>query len=387
MAIRNTAYQFIRTEASEIERWLIHQWELILGMTVQPGSPERLYIQFMAYVLLYERNYFNQMANQNLPSRALGSHLDELGQLFYAKTRPSESKASCTERFYLTETQTRSVLVPKGTRITDGGATYYWTTDADAWIPAGSLYVDTTVTCQTAGEVGNDWAAGDLNVIVDVYDYYDRCENITTSDGGSDAPDDDEFYELLRSSMDALNTAGSTGSYAYHVKNVSTDITDVVINSPNDGEVRIYAITDEGPASSALKTLIAAELSADDTRPLTDHVIVGDADLVNYTIDLEYYISEEATASTAEIQQAVEDAVEEYKAWQRARLGRDINPDKLRKMILDAGAKRCVITTPAFQSLNNGFIPLGTEPDLADTIPELANCTSTSVVNRGREDE
>ena len=59
-------------------------------------------------------------------------------------------------------------------------------------MPIGSTYTDVTVVCQTSGTVGNDFAVGDINTIVDVYDYYSGCSNVTASANGSDAPDDDE---------------------------------------------------------------------------------------------------------------------------------------------------------------------------------------------------
>ncbi len=54
------------------------------------------------------------------------------------------------------------------------------------------------------------------------------------------------------------------------------------------------------------------------------------------------------------IQTAVQAAVNDYVAWQQAKIGRDINPDELIKRVRDAGAGRILhaTLTPAFQDLD-----------------------------------
>ena len=83
--------------------------------------------------------------------------------------------------------------MPAGTRVTDTSSTLIWETTADAYIAIGDTYVDVSVQCQTTGTAGNGYAVGQINTIVDVFDYYDSCENITESDGGSNEATDDEY--------------------------------------------------------------------------------------------------------------------------------------------------------------------------------------------------
>ncbi|WP_295354629.1 hypothetical protein [uncultured Succinivibrio sp.] len=42
--------------------------------------------------------------------------------------------------------------------------------------------------------------------------------------------------------------------------------------------------------------------------------------------------------------------------WQQSKIGRDINPDVLIKMVRDAGAKRCVITAPVFTTIDKDHV-------------------------------
>ncbi len=247
---RNPEFEFVDADVAELQAEMVQTYETLSGETVLPGSPENLMIQWVASVILQERIKGNYAANQNLPSRAEGNNLDALAELFYAQERPGATAATCTVRFHISAAQTSAILVPAGTRVTDGSQKLYWETTADAWVAIGDTYVDAQVRCQTAGTVGNDFTPGMINTIVDVYDYYSAVENTTTSDGGSAPMSDDAFYELLRQSMDSLSTAGARGNYIYHAMAVSSEIADVVVKTATSGEVYIYALTDDGPIAT-----------------------------------------------------------------------------------------------------------------------------------------
>lgn len=150
------------------------------------------------------------------------------------------------------------------------------------------------MTCQTVGTAGNDYAVGDIHTAVDIYDYYSGCSNITVSANGSDAPDDEEFYELMRDSQSAWSDAGPIGAYKYFAKRVSTEIADVIANSPSPGTVCLYAVMNDGSvAGEETKRAMVAACSPDEIRPLTDYVISGDPEEVPYNIDLTYYLTRE----------------------------------------------------------------------------------------------
>jgi len=397
---RSPEYEFIPTTVSELEAQMIADYEAMTGETLMPASPERLMISWVASVILGERVKTNYAANQNLPSRADGANLDALAELFYASERPEATAAVCTMRFHISEAQDSAIVVPSGTRVTDGSQELYWETVADAWVPIGSTYVDAQVRCQTAGSVGNGFAAGTINTIVDVYDYYSACENITVSDGGSDRLSDDAFFELLRLSLDGYSTAGAKGGYIYHAKAVSSEIADVVVNSPTPGEIRLYVLDADGQthssgtkypgkAGATMKALVLAACNADEVRPLTDHVLMGDPEEVSYNISFTYYVSDQ-TQTSAELSTDVQLAVQSYIQWQQGKLGRDINPSKLISLLMGTGIKRVDLTAPAYVHLRDGNLSLyneGDTPDEEDTIPQIGKIGTISIVNGGVEDD
>ena len=376
--MRNAEYLFTSIDADEIIKEIVARYEELTGGTVEPGSPEKVFIQWIADVIVQERALMNMIGNQNLPSRAEGENLDALGDLFYNITRPQATASGCTVRFSLSAAQARAVLIPRGTRVTDNAQTLYWQTEEDAFIPAGSTYTDLHVVCMTKGEAGNGFTAGQINTIVDLYDYYSGCANTTTSAGGADAATDNEFYELMRLSLDGYSSAGPRNAYIYYAKRASTEIKDVIALSPSPCVVKLYATTEDGAASSEIKSLILAACSADEVRPLADSVSVDDPSQVDYNITFTYYIPTGSTKSATEIAADVDAAVAEYIAWQDAKIGKDINPSYLIGLLMQTGIKRVVLTYPAYTQLIDGKDG-GT--------PQYAKAGTVTATSGGYEDE
>lgn len=386
--MRNTEHRFIDTDPDALEAKLIAAYEKLAGRSLHPTDAEMVLIHWVMEAILQERVQNNYTGNQNIPSRAEGKNLDALAELVYAMSRPDAKAAACTVRFYLSAPQAFAVLIPAGTRVTSGSGGLVWETVQDAAVSAGDAYVDTAVRCQTAGTVGNGYAIGQIDRMIDPIPYCSRCENVTVSGGGSDRPDDDAFYELMRVSMDGYSTAGGYGNYIYHARKASTEIIDVTPNSPAPGTVYIYVLVKGGePANEEMKNAVFAECNADDVRPLTDYVRIGDPEIVPYQIDFTYWIHAAQTTGSAAIQAKVEAAVQEYVRWQSARLGRDINPSYLIGLLMQTGIKRVELREPAFTPLRDGVLELGREYDYPDTVPQLAKVGTVSTRNGGYEDE
>ena len=382
-------YQFVSQDTEEIDADVAAIYTAVTGKT-RPTGPDLLFCQILSNIAQYNAANVNFAGNQNLPSRASGDDLDALGQMYYEQTRPEATYAGATIQFTLSEAQAEAVLIPAGTRVSDADQTIVFTTDDDLQIDAGETEGTVHATCQTIGVDGNGYQTGEICKCVDVFPYYDTCENVDETGGGSDVPDDDEYYELMRQSQDAYSSCGSEGAYIYFAKSANNDISDVIVNSPYPGEVYIYCLMDDGTiAGEEVKAAVEAQCDAKEHRPLTDKVTVSDPDEVTYTVELTYYIPRTATASGAAVQTAVTNAVADYVAWQCGKLGLDIVPDELIARVKEAGAKRCVITSPVYTVLRDGSIPAEYDPDtdFNETIPQIAKCTNIVLTNGGYEDE
>lgn len=315
---------------------------------VYPASPERLFISFMASIVVQQRVLINETAKKNVPRYADGEYLDSLAELFKNLERLPASPASAMFRFYISDTQGQSTIIPKGTRISFDGVIMFETVDS-LEIKAGETYGDIEATCNTPGTVGNNMAPGQVKEIVDLYDYYQKAENITTTSGGAEAEDDASYYERMRESMESFSTAGPINGYVYFTKSVSAAVADVAVTSPEPCVVDVRVLLQDGQeATETVLQEIADALNADDVRPLTDTVTVSAPEKVPFSVDVTFYISQPNSASASIIEAAVRQAVKDYITWQTSKMGRDINPSYLIAKMMEAGAKRVEVRQPEF---------------------------------------
>ena len=367
----------LRQESYYLDPGTVVGGKYIVGRVIRYGGYTVTYLGMDAE---HNRKVFvKEYLPSDFSSRAEGENLDALAELFYVTQRPAAQAAVCTERFHISEAQTTAILIPSGTRVTDASGTLTWETVADAYVSIGETYADVQIRCQTVGAVGNGYAVGQINTFVDLFDYCERCENLTASDDGADQATDDEFYELMRASQDAYSCAGAKGGYIYFAKQVSTKIADVVANSPSDGAVDLYVLMDDGTiATTEIKNAVLAACNDDTVRPLTDKVSVKDPQKVSYNITFTYYVPKDSSLSSTEIKAAVDKAVAEFVAWQCGKLGRDINPSVLIGKLMQTGIKRVALTSPVFTTLRDGS---------DDTTPQVASVGTITATNGGYEDE
>ena len=90
---RATDYQFVSTDSAEVVADLTAKYEELTGDTLLPSDPDKLFIQWVAGIIIQQRIIVNYAANQNLPSRAAGENLDALGEMIYNVTRPEAKPA------------------------------------------------------------------------------------------------------------------------------------------------------------------------------------------------------------------------------------------------------------------------------------------------------
>ena len=378
---------FVSTDAEEVDSDIAAIYNDVTGKTKATGV-DLMFCQILSRLVLYCAQNTNFAANQNLPSRAYGTDLDALGEIFYQMERPEATYAGVMIEFEISEAQAEDVIVPAGTRVADSDSTIFFVTDEDLTIAAGDTTAEVHATCMTIGLAGNGYGVGELCLCVDPFPYYASCSNTDVSGGGGDVPDDDEFYDLMVQSMDGYSSGGSEGAYIYFAKRASETIADVVVNSPADGEVKIYCLLDNGNiAGSEEKALVLAECNSEENRPMTDKVSVCDADVVTYTVNMTYYLPSRSTSSIDDLKSAVQAAVNDYVSWQCAKLGRDIVPDELIRRVIDAGAKRCSITTPVYTVLQDGVITVDTDIEEGEDVPQVAKCTSITLTYGGVENE
>ena len=146
---------------------------------------------------------------------------------------------------------------------------------------------------------------------------------------------------------------------------MSADISAVSVTSPTPGIVDVrFVMTDGELPDEAMIEEVENALTPKDVRPLTDKVLVGSPETVEYALAGKWFLSSSDSTLLASITKAVDAAVEGYRLWQRSKPGRDINPDELIARMRNAGAKRVELESPRYQKLEQRQIARETSLDL-----------------------
>ncbi len=344
--------EFVSNNKEKILAELINLYSEITGRALAQGDPIRLFLYTIAEIIIQQRAYINFTGKQNLLRYAAGGNLDHIGVLVGAE-RLEAAAATTTVEITLSEARATSTLIPAGTRITAGDNVFF-ALESNVNIVAGETTATASARCTVTGSSGNGYLPGELKTIVDPVPFVASIINTTKSEGGADIEDDESYREAIHEAPEKFSCAGPDGAYEYYAKRASSLISDVSVTSPEPGKVQIVPLLDGGeiPGEEILDAVL--KICNDRTvRPLTDQVTAVAPTKVNYNVEATYYISRTDEARAATIQQQVTAAVNSFVAWQKEKLGRDINPSELIRCIMEAGAKRVVIAAPEFTVVND----------------------------------
>ena len=81
---------YVETDTETIVNALIQGYEKIAGRTLYPADPARLFILWVADIIVQERVNIDFSAKQNIPRYAEGEYLDSLAELFKGAERPTQ---------------------------------------------------------------------------------------------------------------------------------------------------------------------------------------------------------------------------------------------------------------------------------------------------------
>ena len=365
---------------------IITTYEAIAGRSLLPGDPVRLFLQSVAAIIVQQRNVIDFAAKQNLLSYVTDDYVDYLGELV-GVTRLEATPALTTIRFTLSAPRASVYTIPAGVQVSLSGQITFATTEP-LEIPIGSVTGDVSAECTENGTIGNGLVAGQIFRLVEPLPFVQSATNITTSAGGADREGVESMVDRIRLAPSSFSVAGPVDAYVYWALTANQGIIDVAVSTPEPDDIK-QLVYDVLAANSADPSLVSAMesaldaaawpgtvdirvlmengelptvdviqqvgdvLSADDVRPLTDYVQVDEPSAVSYDIDIEYWLYGSDSSNAATLQNAVSSAIDQYRIWQKTKIGRDINPDELRRLVMNAGAKRVIINSPAFTVLTD----------------------------------
>lgn len=135
----------------------------------------------------------------------------------------------------------------------------------------------------------------------------------------------------------------------------------IEVDKTLEGCVKIVPLLKGGQIpDEILLAKILETVNAKDVRPMTDKVSVVAPEAVSYDIELVYYTTPDTEASVVANVEYSDGAIARFNEWQTKALGRDINPDKLRALILSpswaenlTGAIRVDVVQPVHTPLTD----------------------------------
>lgn len=350
-------FDFVETDSAKLYTTIIESLMDSCQEALYPGDERRIFGEALVAVLVSVFSMFNDEAKQRTLQYARGSVLDAIGER-YNLGRIEATSATAVFRFSVSDVRDENIIIPAGTRITSDGNVYFATQET-AVLSAGDTYVDIVGACSVAGTSYNGVAPGLIATLVDLIPYIAGVSNITETAGGDDGEPytdegDNKFRERIRLAPAALSTAGPESAYRYFVMSADADIIDAAVICPEDepNVVNLYPLMTGGklPGEDVLEKVLAA--LNDDVRPMTDKVNAIAPTEVEYEIELKYYTTKSNESATIEAIEGEGGAIEQFKTWQAAALGRAINPDELRYYLRQAGALRVDVVKPTYTELS-----------------------------------
>lgn len=345
-------------------------YKQITGQDLAPADPRRLHLQALLLIVSQLRQLIDFSGKQSLLRFVSDLFIDALSELWIGtEGRIPAAPSQCTERFNFGVLG--SYTIPDKTRVSDGKN--FWEVEGDT--SNTGTFVDATVKCITPGRASNGVAIGQIDTLVDPSDL-PGCTGVTNTTetiSGRDVEGLEDFRARLRNEPEARSTCGPRAAYEAAALEASENVADAAAIGPDDfgevfyttpgpGEIWLLIIKGERDEQGALISVVpdpddgllntvAASVTGEQVRPLGDFVTVLRPQFVDFDAICSYTIGQSRAKQAVQIQLAVQQAFSDYLLWQQSKISRDINPSELTARLVNAGAKRVIITSPTFQVL------------------------------------
>lgn len=360
-------FNFVDVDSQTIYDTVLDNLMDYIDEPIYPGDERRIFAEGIVMVLVSVYNKMNDTARQKMLQYARGDVLDAIGEMENTP-RLMPTSSHDTVRFRVQQPINQNIVIPAGTRVTPDGEVYFSTENAVV-LQSGKEYTDIEVYCQTAGGAYNGIAPGAINVLVDVIPYIYSVSNLYGTMGGDDGEPytgagDNRYRQRIKLAHSSFSVAGPVEAYKYFALSADPEIADVQVISPEGHSIEVYVLMQDGriPDDDTLKKVLNI-LSADDVRPMTDQVSVFSPIPVEYNIEIKYYTTIENEPEAVQVVEGDGGAIDQYISWQAAAMGRDINPDQLKKHILaplngSSAVDRVDIISPEFIKVSDNEVAM-----------------------------
>ena len=311
------------------------------GDVLFPGDEKEMLLRTILGILQQERASLNAAIAQGTIRDAQGTYLDILGENV-GVARQSETHAVSTLGITIQRGE-KGVTIEKGTLFSYNGLLTFETTQA-VGATAGTGQMEITVL-----------------QAVEPRAWLIASKLTETTRGGAQEEEDEAYRKRIIESNFRKNATGSRAQYKAVAMSVSSSILDaspVADENFTDGVGQDYGLK----PGQVLVSLMFAEkvseqdkskiledawqaLSADESRPLTDTIVVKEAKKKTYRLKMKFKLRDDTEGENLLL--SVNKAASAYQAWQSAAIGRAFDPYRLTSMLYNAGCSRVDIDTDA----------------------------------------
>ncbi|EOW2077601.1 baseplate J/gp47 family protein [Vibrio mimicus] len=235
------------------------------------NDPETAHLEQIAYEKNEVIDAINYESKQNLPAFASGARLEHLAALVGAGERLDESRASTVIQLNFSAPHAAAV-VPQGWQVMAVDNKTIFECMQEYIVKPTDTVVLANFECTTKGVGGNGFIAGQISTIVsDDIIGLQSVENITTSQGGAPAEDDDAYAYRIWLAPSSWSACGPYDAYEFFALSASSAIGSVSIWNPAPNEVYISAILLDGTLpEQPIKDAILAQCSGEKRVPMGD---------------------------------------------------------------------------------------------------------------------
>lgn len=327
----NTELHYLTYDPEEIWKQMTLNYVEAGGDILYPGDEKEMLLRSVqADIVQAFAGVDNALRMQTL-RYAVGNYLDIIGE-----NRGCERLAgdyASAEVKITTKATGLSATFKAGMAMTSDGSVYYRL--AEDLVTDGSVQELTgTIVCEQLGIIGNGLPSGTKLTLASPNASISNIVTTSEATGGENKETDEAYRIRIRNHGLASVTTGPARQYKESAMAVSSEIIDASVISPSAGDVNVYILLRDMEAQGDILHEVETKLSADDTRPLTDHVTVAFATKIDYLLKVEYETDNSVNTT------AIENAVRTYIEWQNHTIGLPFNPDRLMALMYQAGASR-----------------------------------------------
>ncbi|AQW80794.1 phage baseplate assembly protein J, putative [Campylobacter pinnipediorum subsp. pinnipediorum] len=288
-------------------------------------------LEAFAYREILLRARINEAVKSMLLAFAKGSDLDNVVAI-YGIERLKGEKPWASVKFILSSIKESDTLIPKGTILTSDNAKTARLKD-DVIITKGGLESEGKVILDEFVKQSN----AKCEYIQTPFPFVLKAKQLSAFDGGEDVEDDERLRERAILSLERFSTAGAKKAYIYQAMSATPKLKEVSVSNGGAGVVNVFLKTSD--MSEETRALVQEYLNEDKRRPLTDKVVVKNANINEISIRAELELNDMF------MQDEIDNSIKQNR--QSLSLGEDLNLSYVYKILHTNGVYRVNLSEPS----------------------------------------